>query len=214
MFAALERRGILDNAVVVITADHGEEFMEHGLLGHDKTLFNEVIKVPLIMLVPGHTKRTDIRQVVPLTSVAPTLVELAGGSIPSSFAGHSLKDGLIPDSTRWWWPWAGAEVEGAAYTELIKPHQPDVKRSPPHQHAVVVGSRKLIVGLNGEREYYDLAADPSEKNPNALNEEQRADVDAVYDQFRALAQQRAAPREREELDAETKERMRALGYDH
>lgn len=217
LFEDLEQRHLLDNAIVVITADHGEEFKEHGLIGHEKTLFEEVVRVPLIVLVPGHDERTDITQVVPLIDIAPTLVDFAGGTIPAAFEGQSLKGTLIADPSRWrWLPWGGVQRsgEGLAYTELIKGPERDAKRFTPHEHAVIAGSRKLIVGLNGEHEFYDLAADPGEKNPNGLSDAARADLQGIYDDIRTLAKEHAAPHDKQVLDAETKERMRALGYDH
>lgn len=215
LFDDLEKRHILDNAVVVITADHGEEFKEHGLIGHEKTLFEEVARVPLIVLLPKHAEHTDITQVVGLIDVAPTLVDLAGGKVPPSFEGRSWKGTMIVDPARWL-PGGAPQPsgDGVAYTELIKGAERDAKRFTPHEHAVIAGTRKLIVGLNGEHEYYDLKADPDEKNAEGLSPAERADLQAMYEDFRRLTQERAAPSQKQELDAETKERMRALGYDH
>jgi arylsulfatase A-like enzyme len=220
LFAELEQRHLLDNAVVVITADHGEEFKEHGLIGHDKSLYEEVVRVPLIMLVPGHRERTDIDQVVSLVDIAPTLVDLAGAAIPPAFEGHSFKGTLINDPNRWrllsWLagkPGSGG-APGSAYTELIKNAERNAKRFTPHEHAIVLGSHKLIVGTAGEHEYYDLKADPGEKNPNGLSEAERNQLQNAYDLVRTRARERAAPRDTQELDPETRERMRALGYDH
>jgi arylsulfatase len=215
-FDELRARGVLDNAVIVITADHGEEFKEHGLIGHDKTLFEEVVRVPLIVVMPGQTERKDVQTVVSLVDIAPTLVQLAGAPLPAAFEGLSLVGRLVRDPNRRL-PWGGVSEEGApgfAFTELIKNQERDLKRFRPHEHAVVVGSHKLIVGKNDEREFYDLKADPGEKNPEGLNEADRTALLAIYDKTRTRAAERAAPRSVQELDAETKERMRALGYDH
>jgi choline-sulfatase len=215
-FDELQQRGILDNAVIVITADHGEEFKEHGLIGHDKTLFEEVVRVPLIVVMPGQTERSDVQTVVSLVDVAPTLTQLAGAPIPPAFEGLSLVGRLVRDPNRRL-PWGGISDAGAAghaFTELIKNQERDLKRFRPHEHALVIGSSKLIVGKNGEREFYDLKADPGEKNAEGLDEAQRATLVSTYEQTRARAAERAAPRSVQELDPETKERMRALGYDH
>ena len=220
LFAELEQRHLLDNAVVVITADHGEEFKEHGLIGHDKSLYEEVVRVPLIMLVPGHTERTDIEQVVSLVDIAPTLVDLAGAPIPQPFEGHSWKGTLINDPSRgrllsWFSSGLASDgTPGSAYAELIKNAERNGKRFTPHEHAIVVGAHKLIVGTAGEHEYYDLTADPGEKNPNGLSEAERSTLRNAYDLVRTRAHERAAPHDTQELDPETRERMRALGYDH
>lgn len=64
IFEDLEARGMLENSLVVLTADHGEEFFEHGQKGHNKTLFDEVLRVPMIVswkgkVLPG--TRTDLQ---------------------------------------------------------------------------------------------------------------------------------------------------------
>src|SRR5262249_31892989 len=91
LFASLEERHFLDNAVVVVTADHGEEFKEHGLMGHHQTLYEEVIRVPLIMLVPGQHQHVEVTPLVSLTDVAPTVLDLVGIPSPPSFMGSSLR---------------------------------------------------------------------------------------------------------------------------
>jgi arylsulfatase A-like enzyme len=218
LFAELERRHFLDHAIVVLTADHGEEFMEHDHIGHEQTLFQELVRVPLLVLVPGHSQRTDVDQVVSLIDVAPTLVDLAGAPRPPSFEGHSWKGTLVRDPS-WWrflaWRDGMRQEPGAgfAYSELIKPPDRNAKRVTPHEHAVVWGSHKLIVGIDGEREFYDLAADPGEKDPNGLTDGARTELQARYEIIRARAQADAAPQAMHPLDAVTRERMHALGYD-
>ena len=56
LMEALEHRGVDDRALVIVTADHGEEFEDHGSMGHGKTLYGEVLHVPLIVLTPGQTR--------------------------------------------------------------------------------------------------------------------------------------------------------------
>jgi arylsulfatase A-like enzyme len=218
LFGELERRGFLNNAIVIITADHGEEFKEHGFIGHEKTLFEEVLRVPMILVLPGQTQHVDVDQIVSSIDIAPTLVDLIGGPVPPSFEGRSWKGTLVrPIASSRFSSWFGEEPLRAptpvpAYSELIKLPERDEKRVTPHEHAVVSGSLKLIVGKEGEREYYDLKADPGEKNPNALGDAERLELQNTYQQFRTRAIEHAAPRDTQTLDEDTKERMRALGY--
>jgi arylsulfatase A-like enzyme len=216
LFEELERRHVLDHSIVVFTADHGEELKEHGFIGHDKTLFEEVVRVPLILALPGQTERVDVESLVSLVDVAPSLVDLAGGTVPPAFEGHSWTGTLVRDPRPRFLPWGQPQPRdtrqrtGTAYTELIKP--PDHKRFTPHEHAVVSGTHKLIVGVGGEHEYYDLAADPGETNPQALSDAERRELQEAYERVRTHAIEHAAPRATQALDEETKERMRALGY--
>jgi arylsulfatase A-like enzyme len=216
LFAALDQRGVLDNAVVVVTADHGEEFLEHGHVGHNVDLYNEVITVPLMVHLPGQTQRADVDDIVSLVDVAPTLLDLAGIPAPAAFEGHSFA-GRLRAARDGRWSWAGLLTllhgrqtrSGTAFSELIKP--PDENRRSPHERAVVDGQHKLITGVDGEREYYDLAADPGEHQPAALTEAERLALERALEPLRAYAARGGGGHE---VDEDTKERMRALGYAH
>lgn len=209
----LEKRGLLDDAILVATSDHGEELTDHGLLGHHKTLFEEVIRVPLLLRAPGQRRRVDVKQLVMLTDLAPTLLSLAGIDIPPSFEGRALTDSVVArgalGALRFWW--YGIEENGPpAFSQLIRPAE--AKRTSPHEQAVVMGRRKLITGVDGEREFYDLQADAQEKDSSGLDQAERSRLADTLAQFLARAKERAAPGAVRSLDSETKERMRALGY--
>ena len=78
LFGALRRSGVWDQLLVVVTSDHGEEFMEHGALGHT-TLYDEIIRVPLLIKWPGGDRGGVVnRAPCPAVSLAPTLLEAAG----------------------------------------------------------------------------------------------------------------------------------------
>jgi len=88
----LKQMGLYDEATLVITSDHGEEFWEHGGFEHAHTVYDELTRVPLIMKLPGagaYAKpvvKAQIRQL----DVMPTLFGLAGIEKPASFVGRSL----------------------------------------------------------------------------------------------------------------------------
>src|SRR5262249_34673575 len=86
-FAKRSARHLLDDAVVVFTADHGEELEDHGHLSHGGSLYDEVIHVPLLIARSGRTSRLDVRRPVALIDVAPTLADLAGIAVPAAFEG-------------------------------------------------------------------------------------------------------------------------------
>ena len=87
----LRSQGLLENTVVILTSDHGEEFGEHGQIGHERTLFRESLMVPLIVaspqLAPGRS-----HSLVGLVDVAPTALSLAGVEFAVPFDGNSLND--------------------------------------------------------------------------------------------------------------------------
>ncbi len=87
----LEARGLLEDTVVVITSDHGEEFFEHGRKGHRMTLYDEVIRIPLLIWYPSKVAAgTRVSSATGLIDVFPTLLELAGIDSAPNTMGRSL----------------------------------------------------------------------------------------------------------------------------
>jgi len=91
LLARLDELGLTEDTLVVVTADHGEEFFEHGILGHRSTLYEEVVRVPLMLRLPGVLPAGErVHGLVSTIDVAATVLELAGlppvaGSSSSSF---------------------------------------------------------------------------------------------------------------------------------
>jgi arylsulfatase A-like enzyme len=219
LFATLKEKHDLDHAIVVLLADHGEEFLEHGIVGHHQSLFEEVLRVPLIVLVPGHDEGAAIEPIVSVTDVAPTVLDLAGIPAPAAFEGGSLR-ALMGLPRHGWWPFGSAATEketshaalpptGVAFSELIKNGE---QRQRPHERTVITPSSKLIADVGGGREFYDLVKDPGETNPDALSQEERSRLSAQLANFVEHVTRRTAPESKVQMDDETRERMRALGY--
>lgn len=151
-FEALDARGMLDNTLVVITADHGELFGEHGLTGHGKSLYDEVLHVPLIIVGPDLGMSGRVGWTAALTDLPTTVVRYLGVDGPSPFGGSSLLDPVAADSSRF----AVSEVDPNPWVE---PHGPVTLGS-----AVAITSdrwRMMRYG-DGSSRLYDLRSDPSE----------------------------------------------------
>jgi arylsulfatase A-like enzyme len=118
LFRELERRGLLKNTLVVVTADHGEAFGEHGYFGHSMTLHREEVHVPLIMVSPNHNIPAGLKisQPVSLRDIAATVLDLldesGGASLPGSTMAHLWNDS--PDSNQ-------AEISPVLSTVEIAP---------------------------------------------------------------------------------------------
>ena len=91
--AALKKRGLYDDTLVVVLSDHGEEFYEHGSWGHSHDVYDESLRVPLVMKFPKSRRAgAGPAPVVRLTDVLPTILEEAGVPFdPAAFDGRSLR---------------------------------------------------------------------------------------------------------------------------
>ena len=137
----LEARGLRETTLVVVTSDHGEEFGEHGGSGHGYTLFDENLRVPLLMSHPSLPARR-VAQQVRLLDLAPTLAELAGPPAPALWQGTSL----VP-------LFGGASLSLPAFVEHA--HRP--------LKAVREDGAKYVVDARGPRLLFDLAGDAAER---------------------------------------------------
>ncbi len=190
LLGALERLGVRDRTVIIVTADHGEEFLEHGLLLHRAHLFDELIRVPLVLAGPGiaAAQRDDQVQGIDLF---PTLAALLGLE-PPPLAGASL---LAPAPGR---P-AVAETDGQA------------NHGPRHAlEAVRHPDAKLIhVTATGDFARYDLVTDPGEQAPLDAVTGAGPALRAALEHVVAAA---PAPPERDGRDPALRDKLRALGY--
>jgi len=205
LFEALEQRGILGTALVIVTADHGEEFLEHGNVGHGYGLFNETVHVPLIIAGPGITAGV-VSENVSLIDLAPTLLDLAGLPPEARFAGRSLAP-LLRGA-------AGEAPTPDVLLQLLRNHKGWDLRT--HVEGLVRGDQKLLIPKEEAfpPELFDLTADPAELKPNTV----AAATQPLNDALAAAKARLAAPAqptaERAVIDDATQEKLRALGYGH
>ena len=148
----LDGLGLLSNTIVIITADHGEELHEHGAFGHSRTLYQEMLHVPLVLYYPGLAEPgRRIPELVRTVDVMPTLLELAGIGLPDKIEGVSLMP-LINGS--------GEFRPRPAFAEL-KPFLNPKN----YLRSLQDANFKVIENLpSGKIEFYNLVDDPSEKN--------------------------------------------------
>jgi len=90
LLAALRERGALDATFVLLTADHGEELLDHGRVGHGGTLYEEVLHVPLILRPPGGAEGRRVGEPARVLDVFPTLAAAAGVPLPPGLEGRDL----------------------------------------------------------------------------------------------------------------------------
>ncbi len=206
----LEQRGLLRNTVIVLVSDHGEEFLEHGELGHGLTLFDEVLRVPLVISIPGDTSGAVVNRITSTIDLAPTILDLSGVEPTVSFEGSSLRrilGGGLRASI--WRVLDGTWGDSKAYAELLEICWTN---QPAHQHAALITDAVKVLDVGDHESLaYDLTVDPREQRPLAAADSRavaaRADLDARRGKLTNLA---ASPTR--QIDPETRERMRAIGY--
>lgn len=151
----LEASGLLERTLVVITADHGESFWEHGRPMHSTNVYDEVARVPLVFSYPGRFKEPlRIRDQVRLIDLFPTFVDISGGTPPGQCEGTSLL-GMIEGEKREDRPGTFLPLE-MALTECTTPWALAMRC------LRTVDYKLLVESVTATTELYDLNADPGE----------------------------------------------------
>jgi len=197
----LKRRGVYDELTIVITSDHGEEFHEHGGFWHGTTLYDEQVRVPLLLKLPGGELRGNVvRHWVQSIDLMPTLLKRAGVALPAGVQGREL--------------WSG---NSEVFAE--ESHEGNVLRALRIDRG---GAQLKLITANpgnprrlAEREFYRVDQDPRElvnlaaDEPALLEFSQKA-----LDQYERNAAQGRASQQSVDIasDENAAARLRALGY--
>jgi len=215
----LRRMGLLDNTVVIILSDHGEEFYEHGGVEHWKTLYDEVLHVPLIMRLPGANPPAGrVSRQVSLTDVYATVAELL-----------AINRDMPPDCMSLL-PLMGMSKSGEHYTRTVvvsdlnelnrEKLAQDPMRAWWRMQSVRTGEEKYIKSEKKQvEELFDLREDPGEQNDIAVDNqarlaEYRASLAAFIKSVTAGRSQAPADAWRTPiLTEEDRRRLKALAYD-
>lgn len=197
----LKKLDLFDRTLIIVTADHGDEFFEHNNKGHRSTLYEEVIRVPLIIRQPGE-KRTGqtISPPVGIIDVAPTILDLLGLEELKKISGRSLRPLLD-------------EEEPGSERGLLSELSPALYalRGP--------GVKLLHNAVNGETIVLDLEDDPAETHSDEITsgplfERWQQEFETRIRHNRELAEELRGSEAGEEIrfQKQEKERLRALGY--
>ena len=195
----VESLGLMDKTVIIVTSDHGEEFMEHGQLQHN-AVYEELVRIPLMIRHPGLTQgaRTDVPYVN--VDLMPTIAAMAGIEPPRNIDGIDLFHAFDADRYR-----LSASMTNKERFEIASEQS----------------AKKLILGCTPEfrEELYDLETDPGERSDLILDKPQLAGrlSDAMEDitlsdpcKIIIDANQGRLPEDL--LSPEQIEQLRSLGY--
>ncbi len=213
LLALLQERGLYEDSLIVVSADHGESLGDNGHQGHSFVLYDATLRVPLVVRWPGGDDGGATRSdPVQLTDVFATIAAATG--LRERGVGRDLADGPLPSDR----PVVGEYYYPAQIIEYF----PEESHSRPPLSAFLrrirslrVGPHKLIWGSDGRHELYDVAADPGETRDLIAQEpeiaarlqERLAAIVAEHAVELAESDARAV-----ELDPEVEESLRELGY--
>jgi arylsulfatase A-like enzyme len=210
----LKAQGVDEKTLVVITADHGEEFLDHGGLFHGKTLYGEVLHVPLLARLPGLPPGVDARAVASV-DLFPTLLDALGVPAPEGIAGRSLLRRATGQDEI-----AAAGAPGTDDLEL-RPifSELDTTKGVPLR-CVTMGGLKLVRDLgSGARQLFDLTADPREQRDLAPTLDPASEIarrfralDHRLDAWLAAVERTRLGAHPVEIDEQERRRLEALGY--
>jgi membrane-anchored protein YejM (alkaline phosphatase superfamily) len=199
IYESLRRTGALEDTLVVLTSDHGEEFLEHGQWEHGRTLCNHQLRVPLLIRLPGAARAGEIdEELVRLIDLMPTLLRLAGHDrVLPQVEGRDL---FTPDRDR--------PSDRVALASARKGRPSLIAAQ--SQHA------KLIWDYpKGGSRYFDLVLNPAEERAGrSLPEDSRAREELetfIRDLAERESQRTTRPLEKPMSEQEL-EQFRALGY--
>ena len=206
LFEGLKKRDLYKDTAIVFVSDHGEEFHEHNGWWHGFTLYQEMLRIPLVIKLPGlaqaGTRNPDLARHV---DVAPTLLHLVGIEKGARMTGQALYD-----------PAQGFTNGGTAFAYAENDFEGNILR------AVQSKTEKTIETLESSEErlapveYYDLAADAAEKNNLAADPARQAPLQTLQQTiagYQATIKQNAAePQSGNKIDSATTEQLNALGY--
>jgi arylsulfatase A-like enzyme len=208
----IDALGLRDKTLVVIVADHGEEFFEHKNKGHHRTLYDEVLKVPMLVRLPdGSHAGTIVEDPVSLVDLLPTMLDVARVDAPGEIDGLSM----LPLTE-------GRQVSRAAiYGAFFDKPSFNLQVTRRTAHGKVIQHFNRITHPRRHPvEYYDLADDPGERRN--LVSERRAEVVEQLDSLAGFLDDAwsinqhlasaAKGENRIELDSATVERLKSLGY--
>jgi arylsulfatase A-like enzyme len=198
---ALERAGIWERTVVIVSADHGEELLEHGFIGHNEQVYQETAWIPLVMRFPRGAAPAGLRvqALSDLVDLAPTIADVFGvmgrGGSAAAFRGRSLLPSVF-----------GAAGKHGTVSRSIA-------RRP--AYALTDGRYKFVFDVRrGAQELYDLGKDPREQDDIGERDPLRlaAYREALHSFMLEHAGDSAGAASARPLTSEELEQLKALGY--
>jgi arylsulfatase A-like enzyme len=210
----LKRKGVFDHSMIIITSDHGDMIGEHCLMHHSYCIYDELIKVPIIIKLPGAANQSrSVEDMVSLINITPSIMELL--NIKNALFSNQMQASCLPVS-------GGCSDNGYIFSECEWPKNefeetyPEFDFTVYNKQYLTIRSRefKFIQSSDGRHELYDIENDPEERIN--LTREKPEKVKFLHDQLnqwyssfdKVTFQESECP----DLDEDVKSQLKALGY--
>lgn len=206
-FAALDDRGLLEESLIVVTADHGDAFGEHGYYTHPRYLHESLLHVPLIVSLPGEGRNNTVMMPVSTLDIVPTMLEYAGES-----GTELLRDPLVDDDGEL------VQNEEVVFASATGENEYEgIRRFAARgERWKAVLEREIESGEIVSEAVYDLAEDPTETDVLSVENAGYITFAQQLKDFSVSRLDSVEPTTREEntveQSAEINERLEALGY--
>lgn len=204
--------GVLDQTLVIVTSDHGENLGDHGLIDHVFSLYDSTVRVPLIVRYPGRFETGAVSELVSLVDVMPTVLSATGvegvdfalAGLPLDHPGIEARSSIFAEN--------GRPINGIRLLEKWFPDFDTATIDHP-MRMIRSSSFKLIWTADVSAELYELEADPGELHDLSVD---RTDLrNQLLSELRSWSlgiEPRVTPKAFESRDDESLERLRKLGY--
>ncbi len=214
LWKKLDSLGLLKNTIVILTADHGEGLKTHGNLGHVERLYQETVRVPLLIYYPNLGRRGHVADpLVNHLDLMPTILDLVHVNYNGVMNGYSLKHYISWSPIDWLTskPVPRSQTFSATYAPEARVNS----------FSMVSDNLKLIHTPNKSKwqwEAYDLKADPGERknlaarNPDRFNSPEISKLRAILEDYRREAEAAHGKRVNPKLDIQEQEMLKSLGY--
>jgi len=217
LFRFLDRRHFLDQAIVIITSDHGEHLGEHFFIDHQLSVYDPLIRIPLIIKVPeGMAGQIAIDGMVQTVDIYPTLIEMLGYREEAEtlgLQGYSLSGQLTSPRTFSISEYDSPKERIDSFLEK-NPDRISIRKYDRDLRAIRTDSLKYVWDSNGDGALYDLLQDPGEEI-DLVGGGKGAEVSLEKDLSEWLgsfAHAGGGGMKGAEMDRETLHQLRALGY--
>lgn len=212
LYQFLQKNDLLNNTILIITTDHGENLGDHGLMDHQYCVYDSLARVPLIIHYPEQFPAgLSVKELVQSVDLLPTLAEIISAEADPALArvqGQSLRPAALQTAPRKF-----------AVTEYLAPQLHSFRREgvafdpkfSRQLRAIRTQQHKYIWASDGQNELYDLEKDPGEQW-NVIDSEQETAVALANQLQQWVSQHKLQAAEETHIDEAVISRLEALGY--